>query len=179
MLNKGLTGVEIAEEITLPPQLDDAWHACGYYGSVSHNVKAICQRYPGWFDGNPTSLWQRPPKAKPSATWKPSAASTPCWTRPADTPNPGTSASPPNCSSTRSSPNLTTALPRSSRRRLHIARPGRGETDLAELLPHRRPRVTRRRYRPRSTSAKEWRQPYHRTTPRHHVHPTRRPPRGG
>jgi alkyl sulfatase BDS1-like metallo-beta-lactamase superfamily hydrolase len=64
MLNKGLTGIEIAEDITLPPQLDDAWHARGYYGSVSHNVKAIYQRYLGWFDGNPTSLWQHPPKAQ-------------------------------------------------------------------------------------------------------------------
>ncbi|SDJ08591.1 Alkyl sulfatase BDS1, metallo-beta-lactamase superfamily [Frankineae bacterium MT45] len=63
MLNQGLTGLEIAEDITLPPRLDDAWHARGYYGSVSHNVKAIYQRYLGWFDGNPASLWQHPPQA--------------------------------------------------------------------------------------------------------------------
>jgi alkyl sulfatase BDS1-like metallo-beta-lactamase superfamily hydrolase len=29
--------------------------------SVSHNVKAIYQRYLGWFDGNPASLWELPP----------------------------------------------------------------------------------------------------------------------
>ncbi|WP_433508501.1 alkyl sulfatase dimerization domain-containing protein [Pseudonocardia halophobica] len=35
----------------------------GYYGSVSHNVKAIYQRYLGWYDGNPAHLWQHPPEA--------------------------------------------------------------------------------------------------------------------
>jgi alkyl sulfatase BDS1-like metallo-beta-lactamase superfamily hydrolase len=63
MLNRGLTGAEISEQIQLPPQLEDAWHAQGYYGSVSHNVKAIYQRYMGWFDGHPSSLWQHPPEA--------------------------------------------------------------------------------------------------------------------
>ena len=66
MLNKGLTGMEIAEDFPLPDALDSAWHARGYYGSVSHNVKAIYQRYLGWFDGNPTSLWQHPPAAAAS-----------------------------------------------------------------------------------------------------------------
>lgn len=63
LMNTGLTGIEIAEEMELPPALDAAWHARGYYGSVSHNVKAIYQRYLGWFDGHPSSLWQHPPKA--------------------------------------------------------------------------------------------------------------------
>jgi alkyl sulfatase BDS1-like metallo-beta-lactamase superfamily hydrolase len=63
MVNNGATGMEIAEEIQLPPHLESAWHAHGYYGSVSHNVKAIYQRYMGWFDGNPTSLWEHPPQA--------------------------------------------------------------------------------------------------------------------
>lgn len=62
MLNQGMTGAEIAEAIQLPPALEDAWHARGYYGSVSHNVKAIYQRYMGWFDGNPARLWPHPPK---------------------------------------------------------------------------------------------------------------------
>ncbi|MGW1586993.1 alkyl/aryl-sulfatase [Streptomyces sp. NPDC002386] len=64
MLNKGLTGPEIAEAITLPPVLESAWNARGYYGSVSHNVKAIYQRYLGWFDGNPAHLWEHPPVEK-------------------------------------------------------------------------------------------------------------------
>ena len=63
-LNQGLTGPEIAEDFQLPPALDSAWHARGYYGSVSHNVKAVYQRYLGWFDGNPSSLWQHPPQAR-------------------------------------------------------------------------------------------------------------------
>ncbi|KAE8371600.1 beta-lactamase-like protein [Aspergillus bertholletiae] len=61
MMNTGLTGIEIAERFTLPPALQMAWHAQGYYGSVSHNVKAIYQRYLGWFDGNPAHLWEYPP----------------------------------------------------------------------------------------------------------------------
>ncbi len=62
MLNRGLVGAEIAERITLPPALERAWHTHGYYGSVSHNVKAVYQRYMGWFDGNPAHLWQHPPE---------------------------------------------------------------------------------------------------------------------
>lgn len=62
MLNEGLTGPEIAERFTLPDSLDSAWHTHGYYGSVSHNVKAVYQRYMGWFDGHPSSLWQHPPE---------------------------------------------------------------------------------------------------------------------
>lgn len=61
MMNQGMTGTEIAETIQLPPALENAWHARGYYGSVSHNVKAIYQRYMGWYDGNPANLWQHPP----------------------------------------------------------------------------------------------------------------------
>ena len=62
-LNRGYTGIEIAETFQLPPALEKAWHTHGYYGSVSHNVKAIYQRYMGWFDGNPARLWQHPPEA--------------------------------------------------------------------------------------------------------------------
>jgi alkyl sulfatase BDS1-like metallo-beta-lactamase superfamily hydrolase len=61
LLNQGLTGPEIAERIELPPSLASEWHCREYYGSVSHNVKAIYQRYMGWFDGNPAHLWQHPP----------------------------------------------------------------------------------------------------------------------
>jgi alkyl sulfatase BDS1-like metallo-beta-lactamase superfamily hydrolase len=61
LLNRGYVGNEIAEMIALPPALENAWHTHGYYGSVSHNVKAIYQRYMGWFDGNPAHLWEHPP----------------------------------------------------------------------------------------------------------------------
>jgi alkyl sulfatase BDS1-like metallo-beta-lactamase superfamily hydrolase len=63
MLNQGYTGVEIAETFEMPPALERAWHTHGYYGSVSHNVKAVYQRYMGWFDGNPGRLWPHPPEA--------------------------------------------------------------------------------------------------------------------
>ncbi|MCX4722382.1 alkyl/aryl-sulfatase [Streptomyces sp. NBC_01306] len=61
LINAGYTGAEIAEELRFPPGLDRAWHARGYYGSLSHNAKAVYQRYMGWFDGNPAHLWQHPP----------------------------------------------------------------------------------------------------------------------
>ncbi|MGW3542601.1 alkyl/aryl-sulfatase [Nocardia niigatensis] len=60
-INQGYVGSEIAEMMDLPPALVDSWAAHGYYGSVSHNVKAIYQRYMGWFDGNPAHLWEHPP----------------------------------------------------------------------------------------------------------------------
>ncbi|MGI9124720.1 MAG: alkyl/aryl-sulfatase [Mycobacterium sp.] len=62
LLNQGSTGVEIAETFAMPPALQKAWHTHGYYGSVNHNVKAIYQRYMGWFDGNPGRLWPHPPE---------------------------------------------------------------------------------------------------------------------
>ncbi|MEV0386183.1 alkyl sulfatase dimerization domain-containing protein [Nonomuraea sp. NPDC050643] len=62
LLNKGLTGPEIAEVLHLPPELEQAWHTHGYAGSASHNVKAVYQRYLGWFDGNPAHLWEHPPR---------------------------------------------------------------------------------------------------------------------
>ena len=66
LMNAGLTGPEIAEELVLPPNLQRAWHTQGYYGSVSHNVKAIYQRYMGWYDGNPVHLWEHPPRENAS-----------------------------------------------------------------------------------------------------------------
>jgi alkyl sulfatase BDS1-like metallo-beta-lactamase superfamily hydrolase len=62
LLNQGLTGPEIAEQIELPPSLAREWHCREFYGSVSHNTKAIYQRYMGWFDGNPAHLWEHPPQ---------------------------------------------------------------------------------------------------------------------
>jgi alkyl sulfatase BDS1-like metallo-beta-lactamase superfamily hydrolase len=56
LMNKGLTGIEIAETLQLPEELAREWYNRGYYGSVSHNVKAIYQRYMGWFDANPAHL---------------------------------------------------------------------------------------------------------------------------
>jgi alkyl sulfatase BDS1-like metallo-beta-lactamase superfamily hydrolase len=63
MINQGYNGTEIAELLETPPALAQQWHTHGYYGSVSHNVKAIYQRYMGWYDANPANLWPHPPEA--------------------------------------------------------------------------------------------------------------------
>lgn len=56
LMNHGLNAGEIAEHIRLPASLEQSWHARGYYGHIKHNVKAIYQRYLGWYDANPTNL---------------------------------------------------------------------------------------------------------------------------
>ncbi|MBU6372570.1 MAG: MBL fold metallo-hydrolase [Alphaproteobacteria bacterium] len=61
MMNQGLTGPEIAETIALPPSLARRWFNRGYYGTMSHNSKAVYQRYMGWYDGNPANLNPLPP----------------------------------------------------------------------------------------------------------------------
>jgi alkyl sulfatase BDS1-like metallo-beta-lactamase superfamily hydrolase len=62
LMNHGLTGPEIAERMTLPDALASRWHTHGYYGTVSHNVKAIYQHYLSWYDGNPSHLNALPPE---------------------------------------------------------------------------------------------------------------------
>ena len=48
---------------SLPASLDGAWHGRGYYGHIRHNVKAIYQKYLGWYDANPVNLDPLPPVA--------------------------------------------------------------------------------------------------------------------
>jgi alkyl sulfatase BDS1-like metallo-beta-lactamase superfamily hydrolase len=62
LMNKGMSGIEIAEQLQLPPSLQQVWYAGEYYGCLSQNVKGIYQRYMTWFDGNPANLWKHPPK---------------------------------------------------------------------------------------------------------------------
>ncbi|HDS1754450.1 alkyl sulfatase dimerization domain-containing protein [Pseudomonas sp. M5] len=62
LLNRGLTPTEIAAELTsLPPRLASKWYSRDYYGSLSHNVRAVYQRYMGFYDGNPATLNPLPP----------------------------------------------------------------------------------------------------------------------
>jgi alkyl sulfatase BDS1-like metallo-beta-lactamase superfamily hydrolase len=61
LANHGLTMDEIAEELVLPAGLGDQFFNRGYYGTLSHNAKAVYQRYLGWFDGNPAHLNPHPP----------------------------------------------------------------------------------------------------------------------
>lgn len=62
MANEGLTRDEIAANFKLPPDLAHTWANRGYYGSVSHDVKATYVLYLGWFDGNPATLDELPPE---------------------------------------------------------------------------------------------------------------------
>jgi len=61
LANHGLTSLEIAEELRLPPELEAESSSRGYYGTVNHNAKAVYQRYLGWFDANPAHLHPHPP----------------------------------------------------------------------------------------------------------------------
>jgi alkyl sulfatase BDS1-like metallo-beta-lactamase superfamily hydrolase len=61
LANEGYTTVEIAEMVTLPDSLGQQWFNRGYYGSVNHDVKAVYQRYLGWYDSNPAHLYPLPP----------------------------------------------------------------------------------------------------------------------
>src|SRR3954467_13585801 len=56
LLNHGLTSTEIAEQLKLPPSLAGDWASRGYYGTLSHNAKAVYQFYLGWYDANPADL---------------------------------------------------------------------------------------------------------------------------
>ena len=59
--NMGHTMNELPDLVTLPQSLGNQWPARGYYGSQSHNVRAVYNYYLGYFDGNPASLNPLPP----------------------------------------------------------------------------------------------------------------------
>ena len=61
MMNKGYTMLEVGNQLKLPPSLANEWYNRGYYGSVSHDAKAVYQRYLGWYDSNPAHLNALPP----------------------------------------------------------------------------------------------------------------------
>lgn len=56
LANQGYTMNEIGNMIKLPPALENNWASRGYYGSVSHNARAVYNFYLGYFDGNPANL---------------------------------------------------------------------------------------------------------------------------
>jgi alkyl sulfatase BDS1-like metallo-beta-lactamase superfamily hydrolase len=62
LTNEGYTMVEIAEMIELPPSLAREWYCRDYYGTVNHDVKAVYQKYIGWYDANPANLHALPPE---------------------------------------------------------------------------------------------------------------------
>jgi alkyl sulfatase BDS1-like metallo-beta-lactamase superfamily hydrolase len=61
LMNHGYKAAEIAERLVLPKSLAGTWHVRGYYGTLSHNAKAVYQRYLGWYDANPANLNPLPP----------------------------------------------------------------------------------------------------------------------
>ncbi len=61
LINQGYTMNECAEMIRLPESLAGEWYNRDFYGTVNFNVKAVYQRYLGWFDANPANLHPLPP----------------------------------------------------------------------------------------------------------------------
>ena len=62
LTNMGYTPLEIADTLRqLPPNLAAKWYTHGYYGSMSHDVRAVYQRYMGFYDGVPAHLNPLPP----------------------------------------------------------------------------------------------------------------------
>ena len=55
-INQGYTETEIADMIQLPADLEQVWYTRQYYGTLKHNVKAVYQKYMGWYDANPIHL---------------------------------------------------------------------------------------------------------------------------
>ena len=60
-MNMGQTPNEIADGLQLPAALQADWSLRGYYGTVSHNTKAVYDRYMGWYNGVPADLNPHPP----------------------------------------------------------------------------------------------------------------------
>lgn len=61
LMNQGFTPLEIAEQISLPDSLAKEFYNRDYYGTVSHNVRAVYNFYLGYFDGVPAHLNPTPP----------------------------------------------------------------------------------------------------------------------
>ena len=61
LMNAGLSAPEIAEQLQLPDSLQSYLNNRGYYGTLSHNIKAVYQLYLGWFDAHPSNLDNLPP----------------------------------------------------------------------------------------------------------------------
>ena len=60
-INEGYTETEIANMIQLPEELEKVWYTRQYYGTVSHNSKAVYEKYMGWYDANPVHLAELTP----------------------------------------------------------------------------------------------------------------------
>jgi alkyl sulfatase BDS1-like metallo-beta-lactamase superfamily hydrolase len=61
LINRAYTPNDIAETLKMPASLGTDWSTRGYYGTLSHNAKAVYQKYLGWYDANPANLSPLPP----------------------------------------------------------------------------------------------------------------------
>ena len=60
-INQGYTEAEVANMIRLPEAMEKVWYTRQYYGTVSHNAKAVYAKYMGWYDANPVHLLELTP----------------------------------------------------------------------------------------------------------------------
>ena len=56
LANQGVTINQIQNVYQVPPSLQQQWAARSYHGAVQNNVRAIINRYIGFWDGNPANL---------------------------------------------------------------------------------------------------------------------------
>lgn len=61
LANEGMTPREIGDALELPESLGRNFANRGYYGTTSHNARAVYQHYFGFYDGNPANLNPLPP----------------------------------------------------------------------------------------------------------------------
>ncbi|KLK90861.1 hypothetical protein AA309_23365 [Microvirga vignae] len=61
LANAGYTLPEIGELVQYPPELERNWATRGYYGTVSHDARAVYNFYLGYFSENPAELAPLPP----------------------------------------------------------------------------------------------------------------------
>lgn len=61
LANAGYTLPEIGEMVQYPPELARNWATRGYYGTVSHDARAVYNFYLGYFSENPAELEPLPP----------------------------------------------------------------------------------------------------------------------
>jgi alkyl sulfatase BDS1-like metallo-beta-lactamase superfamily hydrolase len=61
LANQGLTPLEAAEVVELPPALARRWFNRGYHGTLHHDVRAVFTKELGMWDGDPVSLHPHTP----------------------------------------------------------------------------------------------------------------------
>lgn len=56
LINKGYTIEDVGRMVKFPKSLSEEWYDSPFYGTVNHNVKAIYQKYIGWYNSNAVDL---------------------------------------------------------------------------------------------------------------------------